>query len=51
MREAVELVYIRGTTLSSAAESMGASKEALWKRVQRARQLLAQCLSDKKQPA
>lgn len=44
MREAVDLVYLRGITLSAAAESLGSGREAFWKRVQRARQLLAECI-------
>lgn len=44
MRQALELVYARGLLIIAAAESMGASEEATKKRVQRGRQLLAQCI-------
>lgn len=44
MREAIELVYIRNMTIVAAAESVGDTKDALGKRVQRARQLLADCI-------
>ncbi|HYD00738.1 MAG TPA: sigma-70 family RNA polymerase sigma factor [Phycisphaerales bacterium] len=44
MREALELVYARGMLIIAAAQSMGASEEATKKRVQRGRQLLAQCV-------
>ena len=44
MRQALELVYARGLLIIAAAESMGASEEATKKRVQRGRQLLAQCV-------
>jgi len=44
MREALELVYARGLLIIAAAESMGASEEATKKRVQRGRQLLAECV-------
>lgn len=44
MRTAIDLVYARRLSLAAAAESMGASKDAVMKRVQRARRLLAECL-------
>lgn len=44
MRQALELVYARGLLIISAAESMGATEEATKKRVQRGRQLLAECI-------
>ncbi len=44
LREAIELVYIRDTPMSAAAEVTGANREAFWKRVQRGRQLLADCM-------
>lgn len=44
MREALNLVYARGLLIIAAAQSMGASEEATKKRVQRGRQLLAQCI-------
>ncbi len=44
MREAVEMMYTRGLMLRQIAESLGTSEESIKKRVQRARQLLAQCV-------
>lgn len=44
MRHAIEMVYARGLMLSAAADALGASEEAVKKRVQRARILLAECL-------
>lgn len=44
MRHAIELVYARGLMIAAAAESLGAGEEAVKKRVQRGRQLLADCL-------
>ncbi len=44
MREAIELVYGRGLAIVAAAASIGASEESMKKRVQRARQLMAECL-------
>jgi RNA polymerase sigma-70 factor (ECF subfamily) len=44
MRHAIEMVYARGLMLSAAADALGASEEAVKKRVQRARVLLAECL-------
>lgn len=44
MRHAIELVYARGLLIAAAAESLGAGEEAVKKRVQRGRQLLAECL-------
>jgi RNA polymerase sigma-70 factor (ECF subfamily) len=44
LRDAVHLVYVRGLSLHSMATALGATNEAVKKRVQRARQLLAECL-------
>jgi RNA polymerase sigma-70 factor len=44
MREAVELVYVRNLTIVAAAESVDETRDALGKRVQRARQFLADCI-------
>lgn len=44
MREAIHLVYVRGVQIGAAAESLNVGREAFGKRVQRARQLLAECL-------
>jgi RNA polymerase sigma factor (sigma-70 family) len=44
MREAIHLVYVRGVQIAAAAESLSVGKEAFGKRVQRARQLVAECL-------
>jgi RNA polymerase sigma-70 factor (ECF subfamily) len=44
MREAINLVYVRGMQIGAAAESLGESRETVGKRVQRGRQLLAECL-------
>jgi RNA polymerase sigma-70 factor (ECF subfamily) len=44
MRDAIDLVYIRGLLMTAAASALNSSEEAIKKRVQRARQLLAECL-------
>src|SRR5262249_56800498 len=44
MRDAIDLVYIRGQLMTAAASALNSSEEAIKKRVQRARQLLAECL-------
>ncbi|MCC6322598.1 MAG: sigma-70 family RNA polymerase sigma factor [Phycisphaerales bacterium] len=44
MRHAIEMVYARGLLITAAAEALDASEEAVKKRVQRGRQLLAECL-------
>jgi len=44
MRHAIEMVYARGLMIASAAAAIGDSEEAVKKRVQRGRQLLARCL-------
>jgi RNA polymerase sigma-70 factor len=44
MRDAIDLVYARGLSLKGLAASLSASEEAIKKRIQRARALLAQCL-------
>lgn len=46
MREAIELVYGRGLKMSVAAATSGANEESVKKRVQRARQMLAECLRE-----
>ncbi len=51
MRQSIELVYARGVSLAAAAESLGQTKDAVMKRVQRARQLLAECLGIGERPA
>lgn len=51
MRRAIDLVYARGLLISAAAESLGASEEAVKKRVQRGRQLLAECILSQEKPA
>jgi RNA polymerase sigma-70 factor (ECF subfamily) len=44
LREAIDLVYSRGLSLRSLASSLQATEEAVKKRIQRARQLLARCI-------
>lgn len=44
MRHAIEMVYQRGLMLAAVADAVGSSKEAVKKRVQRGRQMLAECL-------
>lgn len=44
LREAIELTYGRDMLLKQIAESINSSEEAVKKRVQRARQMLADCL-------
>jgi RNA polymerase sigma-70 factor (ECF subfamily) len=44
MREAVDLVYGRGLTLQALALAVQATEEAAKKRIQRARQALAECV-------
>ncbi len=44
MRHAVEMIYARGLLIAAAATALGSSEEAVKKRVQRARQLLADCI-------
>lgn len=44
LREAVELAYARGLLLRQIARSLNESEEAIKKRVQRARLLLAECV-------
>lgn len=44
LREVVEFAYARGMLLRQIAESLGASEEAVKKRIQRARTALARCL-------
>lgn len=45
MREAVEMGYGRGMMLAAVAKALNATEEAVKKRVQRARQALADCLA------
>ena len=47
MRSAIEMVYARGMLMAAAALALDASEEAVKKRVQRARQLLAECVRAK----
>lgn len=44
MRDAITLVYARGLSLQALAAALDATAEAVKKRIQRARQLLADCL-------
>lgn len=44
MRAAIEMVYSRQMLLGAAAQALDASEEAVKKRIQRARQLLAECV-------
>ena len=44
MRHAIEMIYARGLLIAAAAAALGSSEEAVKKRVQRARQLLAECI-------
>lgn len=44
LRDAVDMVYGRGLSLQSLAASLEANEEAVKKRIQRARQMLAKCL-------
>ncbi len=44
MREVIEMMYSRGLMLRQIAESLGTNEELVKKRVQRARQMLAQCV-------
>lgn len=44
MRVAIEMVYLRGMVMAGAALALDASEEAVKKRVQRGRQLLAECV-------
>lgn len=44
MREVVDLTYARGMLLAAIARSLNMTEEAVKKRVQRARQLIAECL-------
>lgn len=44
LRDAVEMVYGRGLSLSALAAAVEATEEAVKKRVQRARQFLARCV-------
>ena len=51
MREVVELAYSRGMLLRQIAESLQAGEEAVKKRLQRARDLLAECFAGTKESA
>lgn len=44
MREAIEMVYARGMLMTTVAGLLNATEEAIKKRVQRGRQLLAGCV-------
>ena len=44
MREPLNLLYTRGMLISAIATALNSSEEAIKKRVQRARQLLADCI-------
>ncbi len=44
MRDAIDMVYGRGLSLQNLAATLEATEEAVKKRVQRARQMLAKCL-------
>ena len=44
LRHAVEFVYRRGLGIRAAADTLDASEEAIKKRVQRGRKLLAECV-------
>ncbi len=44
MRDAIDLAYMKGLPLKALAHALEATEEAIKKRVQRARQLLAECL-------
>jgi RNA polymerase sigma factor (sigma-70 family) len=47
MRQAIELVYARGLVMAAAASALDSSEEAVKKRVQRGRQLLAECIRER----
>lgn len=44
MRRTLELVCLRSVPVPAAAEQLGSNRETVWKRVQRGRRLLADCL-------
>lgn len=44
MHDAIDMVYVRGMLMSAVARALNSSEEAIKKRVQRGRQLLAECL-------
>ncbi len=44
MRRTLELVCLRSVPVPAAAEELGSNRETVWKRVQRGRRLLADCL-------
>jgi RNA polymerase sigma-70 factor (ECF subfamily) len=50
MRDAVEMVYARGMLMAAAARALDATEEAVKKRVQRARQMLAECVGGGEAP-
>lgn len=50
MRHAIEMVYARGLLLAAAADALDSSEEAVKKRVQRGRRLLADCIRNGEQP-
>ena len=44
MQRTLELVCLRNVPVPAAAEQLGSNRETVWKRVQRGRRLLAECL-------
>jgi RNA polymerase sigma-70 factor len=44
LRSVIDLAYVRGMMLTEIAQSLGVNEEAVKKRVQRARLMLAQCI-------
>jgi RNA polymerase sigma-70 factor (ECF subfamily) len=46
MRHAIELAYVKGMMLAQVAKALDSSEEAIKKRVQRARQMLADCIRE-----
>lgn len=44
MRQTLELVCLRSVPVLAAAQELGSNRETVWKRVQRGRRLLADCL-------
>ncbi len=51
MRAAIEMVYLRDMLMAAAASALDATEEAIKKRVQRARQLLSECVRSAENPA
>ena len=44
MRAAIEMVYVRDMLMAAVASALDSTEEAVKKRVQRARQLLSECM-------